>query len=111
MPKRPKTPQEKKQLSLTRDRRNAYGENSKASRKSIPARKAKSLRSVRKRSKQSLTAKDPATDQLDVALTNIRPKEWRKTPDQPLGKHLQLQRDAAKRLAILHRQAAAKARP
>lgn len=41
------TPQEKKSLSYAKDRRNTYGENSKASRKAIPLSKALGIRSQR----------------------------------------------------------------
>lgn len=50
----PKSPQEKKRLSLKKDRRNTYGENDKASRKNIPRSKAKSHRAVRHTAKDDL---------------------------------------------------------
>ena len=42
------SPQEKKELSLQKDRRNAYGENDKASRKNIPRAKARVNRANRR---------------------------------------------------------------
>jgi hypothetical protein len=47
MAAQPKTPQEKKRLSYENDRRNTYGENSKASRKGIPLAKARANRAER----------------------------------------------------------------
>lgn len=43
-----KNPQEKKRLSLALDRRNAYGENHKSSRKNIPKAKARGHRAERR---------------------------------------------------------------
>jgi len=40
MSREPKSPQEKKTLSLQKDRRNSYGNNDKAARTAIPLRKA-----------------------------------------------------------------------
>ncbi len=51
-----KSPQEKKQLSLERDRRNVYGENAKSSRKNIPKSKRLSQRSARKAANTPLQA-------------------------------------------------------
>lgn len=56
--RRAKTPQEKKQLSLDRDRRNTYGENSKASRKLVPLKKAKSHRAERRLIRSTMAATD-----------------------------------------------------
>jgi hypothetical protein len=49
-----KDPQEKKNLSLARDRRNTYGENAKASRKNIPASKQRSHQTERHAAKAPL---------------------------------------------------------
>jgi hypothetical protein len=46
MAKRPKSPQQKKRLSLQKDRRPAHGENHKSSRKNVP--RAMSKRRVRR---------------------------------------------------------------
>jgi hypothetical protein len=73
------TPQEKKALSYAKDRRNTYGENAKASRKSIPLSKARAQRAVRRSDKVAIEASVE-----DVALTRPKPK-WKKTPDKPLG--------------------------
>jgi len=51
-----KSPQEKKRLSLRKDRRNTYGENSKASRKAIPRHKKAQRRAARRIEKQVLSA-------------------------------------------------------
>lgn len=86
-------PQQKKQLSYKKDRRNTYGENSKSSRKNIPLSKALGLRAER-RAQESALAKATAEkdgDRLD-AIENVvrstKPRVWRKQPDDPLGKVL-----------------------
>ena len=84
-----KTPQEKKQLSYERDRRNRYGQNAKASRRLIPLRKAKTKRSYRKRTNQILAAAPKSADLLaDDAPENriaaTPKKRWRKVPDVSL---------------------------
>jgi hypothetical protein len=84
-----KTPQEKKQLSYERDRRNRYGQNAKASRRLIPLRKAKTKRSYRKRTNQILAAAPKSVDLLaDDAPENqiaaVPKKRWQKVPDVSL---------------------------
>lgn len=91
--RRKKTPQEKKQLSLRKDRRNAYGENDKASRKAVPLRKAKVNRANRHSDNITLSGALGAPDEdLDEAaeqrLLGRRRKVWRKWPDEPLGQQI-----------------------
>jgi hypothetical protein len=88
-----KTPQEKKRLSLLKDRRNTFGENSKASRKGIPLSKALANRSERhaqdKTLNQALVV--DGADKLTFVESQVRgtkPRQWRKTPDKPLGEVL-----------------------
>ena len=83
------TPQQKKQLSYAKDRRNTYGENNKSSRKNIPLSKALDIRSERHAQDSALAkavaAKD--VDQLDEVESSVRstkPRQWRKYPDKPL---------------------------
>lgn len=91
MPKHPKTPQEKKALSLSRDRRNTYGNNQKAARKAIPLRKALENRRVRHGDNQALSQSvqlDEAA--LDLAESSARHgvnrlSGWKKCPDETLG--------------------------
>ncbi len=103
-----KTPQEKKRLSLKKDRRNTYGENNKSSRTGIPLRKAKTHRINRHRQDNLLhTLPDPTNEDALVALENNvkgqAPAPWRKYPDTPLGEVLDRQTawraEQAKRLA------------
>src|SRR4051794_29977698 len=54
MAKKRLSPREKKELSYDRDRRNTYGENDKASRKSIPLRKRLQNKRERKQASQGL---------------------------------------------------------
>jgi len=91
--KRKLTPQEKKELSYERDRRNAYGENDKASRKAIPLRKRIVARSYRRSTKQQLPESPvvASTDDLDDAearVRSVRRSEWKKWPDIPLGEFI-----------------------
>jgi hypothetical protein len=87
------TPQQKKRLSYAKDRRNTYGENSKSSRKNIPLSKALDIRSER-HAQDSALAKAvaaPNIDQLDAAENTTRAtkqRQWRKSPDEPLGQVL-----------------------
>ena len=87
------TPQQKKQLSYDKDRRNTYGENSKSSRKNIPLSKALDIRSERRSQDSALAKVIVATDvdQMDAAENTVRstkPRQWRKSPDEPLGQVL-----------------------
>ena len=87
-----KTPQEKKALSLARDRRNAYGANDKASRKSIPLRK-RLVNRANRHLEQSLLgpavgADADGVEQAESELRGRRPKMWRKSPDRRLSEHL-----------------------
>jgi hypothetical protein len=91
--RRAKTPQEKKTLSLEKDRRNSYGENDKSSRKNIPRAKARVNRANRHVEQRIL---DGAVGEPDEEVENAveqhllgrRRKVWRKWADQPLGKLL-----------------------
>ncbi|MBY8829810.1 hypothetical protein [Hephaestia mangrovi] len=91
MPKRPKTPQEKKALSLTRDRRNTYGNNQKAARKAIPLRKALENRRVRHKDNQAVSIGSHLNEAaLDIAESSARHgvnrlSGWKKCADEPLG--------------------------
>ena len=92
-PVRPKTPQEKKRLSLQKDRRNFYGENDKASRKNIPRAKARVNRANRRGDSVALAgAKGVPDETLDAAAEDAvegrRRKVWRKVPDESLGRKL-----------------------
>ena len=84
-----KTPQEKKELSYAKDRRNIYGRNDKASRKLIPLRKAQANRSYRHKVNGVLAlviengAED--SDSLETSARSIMGERWKKIPDQPLG--------------------------
>jgi len=93
MEKAPKTPQEKKLLSYAKDRRNTYGENSKASRKSIPLAKARSIRSERHAQDRLLSeavrmAGDEAQSEVENRVRSTGPRDWRKSPDLPLAEAL-----------------------
>jgi hypothetical protein len=79
-----KNPEEKKRLSLARDRRNRYGENSKSSRKNIQRGKQRRHRDEHRgvgetlgRLKGSLRAK--------TKITDSQRRGFRKRPDTALG--------------------------
>jgi len=91
------SPPEKKALSLALDRRNAYGENDKASRKSIPRSKARTHRKERRVVEQILShdhvtaPDDNATEQEGKLKSAARLKRlggFKKAPDIPLAKAL-----------------------
>ena len=92
-----RSPQEKKALSYAKDRRNAYGETDKGSRKAIPLRKRKVNRANRHAARQQLDevgdriAPDEAehAERVEERVQGIKPKTWRKFPDEPLGQVVQ----------------------
>ncbi len=92
MPRRRRTPQEKKRLSLTRDRRNTYGQNAKASRKDNPRSKAYSHRKVRRVASSTLRVllelpvQISDVKQSTLSLARLQKGRFRKSPDRPLGK-------------------------
>jgi hypothetical protein len=75
--KRQRTLQEKKALSYARDRRNAYGENDKATRKAIPLNKRLAARAHRAKANDAL--------RNDREPERMRHSHWRKLADIPLG--------------------------
>jgi hypothetical protein len=89
-----KSPQAKKELSLELDRRNVYGENSKASRKAIPRRKKIEHQKERRTVGQILASVGEKPNQDDVIAAELdakvaarasRLKGFHKEPDAPLG--------------------------
>ena len=94
MPRQPRSPPEKKRLSLKKDRRNSYGENDKSSRKNIPRSKALSHRKVRGKAaslEHDWERIDEATAEsreLTLVTPRLRKGRFRKSPDMPLEKIL-----------------------
>jgi hypothetical protein len=87
---REKTPQEKKRLSLQKDRRNVYGEAPHATRKSIPLRKKLRNRANRHQQESQLPAGPlcvgaGAADEIESGMRRRTPQIWKKSPDAPLG--------------------------
>ena len=85
------TPQDKKQLSYERDRRNVYGEAPHAARKAIPLHKALRNRANRHYANQQVNYQGPTpdediADELESLIHHRAPQEWEKYPDAPLGK-------------------------
>ena len=88
-----KSPQEKKAVSLNRDRRNTYGENDKSSRKNIPLSKQHSHQAARRAANQPLAQLVETIDEeaaieaeVKVRLSTVehRRKGLVKHPDKPL---------------------------
>jgi hypothetical protein len=85
-------PQEKKQLSLKKDRRNGYGENAKSSRKNIPLFKAISHRKVRNAAAQDSRLFDRLTeDEVEsrssiLVTRRLQKGRWKKSADTSLQK-------------------------
>ena len=104
MPKQRKTPQEKKRLSLTKDRRNTYGANDKASRKRIPLSKASAHREVRRKATVSthvwerLDEVAAQSTELTLRTPSLQKPKFRKSPDKPLGTVLEKQTTKRARL-------------
>ncbi|MEV0150223.1 MULTISPECIES: hypothetical protein [unclassified Nonomuraea] len=97
---RRRSPQEKKQLSYTKDRRNSYGENDKSSRKNIPRRKKAPHRANRRRASQVLDlAVGGDGETAELRLLSKRLKSWQKYPDAPLGEVVQDKLEERIRLA------------
>ena len=95
-----RSPQEEKALSYARDCRYAYGNNSKAARKSVPRRKRMVNKANRHADQQYLAeARGPVdaywADQVEERLRSRHPMFWRKVPDMPLGRVLELRRRRA----------------
>jgi len=89
-----KSPQEKKGLSLKKDRRNVYGENAKASRKNIPAGKQRSHKAQRRIPNEPLLdlkgevrEEEALAAEAEVANRTLirRRASFKKQPDAPLG--------------------------
>src|SRR3954464_10398098 len=85
-----RTPQEKKALSLRRDRRNVYGESPHGARKSIPQHKKRRNRANRHDQNAPLLAiptqvAEDHADAIESAIRHKAPKLWNKFPDAPLA--------------------------
>jgi hypothetical protein len=93
MKKPARTPQQKKRLSYAKDRRNAYGENSKSSRKNIPRSKALDVRRQRHEQDQALRSVRVAGSEdqqvaAELGVLTAKPRQWVKQPDVSLAEHL-----------------------
>ncbi|MCJ2179126.1 hypothetical protein [Novosphingobium album (ex Hu et al. 2023)] len=89
--KPPKTPQEKKALSLARDRSGYFFGNNKAARKAVPLRKALESRRIRHKNNQAVSqieyVDDAAVDLIESSARHdvARKGGWRKGASEPLG--------------------------
>ena len=82
-PKRKRlSPRQKKLLSLKKDRRNAYGESDKGSKRIVPLKKKLANRKVR-RADQVNVIRD--AENADAKLAATLKSRWRKLPDARLG--------------------------
>lgn len=96
-----RTPQDKKALSLKRDRRNVYGESTKGTRIGIPRSKQQIKQAERRAAKQPFLGVSgdvdeqtalAAQDASVAAATLKRRKGFRKSPDLPLGEVLRFKK-------------------
>lgn len=83
------SPQQKKQFSYDKDRRNTYGENDKGSRRAIRRHKREVNRANRHRDRQVILGstgvrRPDGEDITDDRLHGRRRKSWRKSPDETL---------------------------
>lgn len=90
-----KPPQAKKADSYAKDRRNRFGENSKASRKAIPRRKAGENRMDRRAVNQAMSHL-PRLDDGEAGLIERSAQHdtnrlggWKKSSDVPLAEYLE----------------------
>src|SRR5215470_10705939 len=88
-----RTPQEKKMLSYSRDRRNVYGEAPHAARKNVPLRKALRNRANRHYANQQLEYQgtgfdESLADEVESRTRHRAPQTWEKFRDAPLGEVL-----------------------
>ncbi len=102
---RRRSPQEKKLLSYTKDRRNDYGENDKSSRKAIRRNKSAPHRANRRHVSQTLIAitgvvDETAEESAVLRLEVKRPKTWKKWRDAVLGVIVQDRLERRARLGI-----------
>jgi len=93
-----KSPTQKKSVSLKRDRRNIFGENSKASRKNIAKGKQRRQMNERRGIAQLLgrltghVDDDAATEtelRVKLTITHSKNRGFEKLPDKPLGEVIQ----------------------
>jgi hypothetical protein len=106
-----KAPQEKKQLSLERDRRNMYGESPHASRKNIRRGKQNQHQEERRASNQILaaavsnTSEDILTDIEIAADTKAKENRllgFKKVADRSLGEFLDRQHSRRQRQGMVN---------
>jgi len=111
-----KSPQQKKTLSLQRDRRNVFGENSKASRKNIHRGKQRGHMQERRAVSSLLSRlgeKESLEADVQTRLTIIksRRRAFKKAPDQPLGIVVKEKLKRRRELAQSHARFFARAEP
>jgi hypothetical protein len=96
-----KNPEEKKQLSLARDRRNTFGENNKSSRKNIRRGKQRRHMDERRTVAEALghlkgdILEDQATEaelRAKIRIIDSERRGFKKRPDTPLGAVLEAKR-------------------
>lgn len=92
--KKRRSPREKKQLSLEKDRRNMQTATTRGKRKSIPASKARVNENYRRRTRQAL--KDGLKGDPEAAADKagtVRREKWKKSPDLPLREAIGIKKE------------------
>ncbi len=82
------TPQEDKILDYVNQRKNAYGENDKSSRKAVRNRKAAVNRDFRREGQNILRSGDLDWEIVDLELSEQERLDWKKCADEPLIEHM-----------------------
>jgi hypothetical protein len=105
-----KSPQEKKALSLIRDRRNMYGESPHSSRKNIKRGKQNQHQEERRTANQALAAIGAGSSEEQMVSHELaaeakarlhRLDGFKKEADRPLGEFIERQQDRRERAGML----------
>lgn len=92
--KKRRTPQEKKSLSLKKDRIARHTRNKKAGRIAVPRHKKIQNEEFRRKGKQAIKENiGTEADEIESAVKEIKRGNWKKHPDTPLGKAIQAKKE------------------
>src|SRR5688500_11423081 len=99
MAKRKRSPQEKKVLSYTKDRRNMVAEMRSIAHRAISKRKAMANQAFRTATRKTVAKQVRAVDAeaIDVFVPRTGARSWRKSPDAPLATYLEFKIESRRR--------------
>lgn len=92
MAKRKRSPQEKKVLSYTKDRRNMVAEMRSIAHRAISKRKVMANQALRTATRKAVAKQvraAPDAESIDVFVPRTGARSWRKSPDVPLATYLE----------------------